>query len=153
MRPFHDWHPQQRHTEHRTTTARPVLWRRPTARPLPPAGHHYHHHGDIDDMNVDGVAAHTSGFALPETAFVLDLAAVDSFSARGITLLRRVDQTCDALGIPWCLIPSATVTEQLRTARAHHHFPIADSVPHAPVSFTENIETRRRLISLLGKTA
>jgi anti-anti-sigma regulatory factor len=96
--------------------------------------------GDIDDMNLDGVAAHTTGFALPETAVVLDLAGVDSFSARGITLLRRVDQTCDALGIPWCLLPSATVTEQLRTARAHHHFPIADSVPHALVSFTENIE-------------
>ncbi|MCW2686500.1 MAG: anti-sigma factor antagonist [Mycobacterium sp.] len=109
--------------------------------------------GDIHAMNVKLIGQHTKRLILPESSFVLDLAGVESFCARGVSLLHLVDEECRAAAVEWRLVASPAVVERLSTGQDRAAFPTAASVPEALGHFADNTLARRRLLPLLTKTA
>jgi anti-anti-sigma regulatory factor len=107
--------------------------------------------GVIDDTNLDRVTQRATGFILGEKPFVLDLSAVNSFSAQSISLLCAVDDACLAAGVEWSLITSAAVERAMNDR--HIEIPATPTVPDALHHFADVRDERRRLLPLLGKTA
>ncbi|MGV0836385.1 STAS domain-containing protein [Mycolicibacterium thermoresistibile] len=109
--------------------------------------------GTIDDTNADRVGTYISRFIPTEQAFVLDLSGVEVFSTAGVSLLDRVDDTCQMAGMDWAVVCSPAVAKAL-DAEPETMYPVADSVFAALHQFADVIATRRRvLLPLLDKSA
>jgi anti-anti-sigma regulatory factor len=110
--------------------------------------------GAIDAVNVDPISEYTRRLILAEKPIVLDLSGVNSFAAGAISLLDGLDEDSCAAGLGWTLIPSDSVTEQLRDHDAEPVFPVARSVHEALNQFADVILRRRQLLlPLVAKTA
>jgi anti-anti-sigma regulatory factor len=105
--------------------------------------------GVVDDTNIERVTALALRFVIAEKPFVLDLSAVNSFSAHSVSLLSAVDEACFHSGVEWSLIASPAVSHATQASGAT--FPIADTVPDALHHFADSIDERRRLLPLLTK--
>jgi anti-anti-sigma regulatory factor len=105
--------------------------------------------GVVDDTNIERVTALALRFVIAEKPYVLDLSAVNSFSAHSVSLLSAVDEACFHGGVEWSLIASAAVSHAAQAAGVS--FPIADTVPDALHHFADSIDERRRLLPLLTK--
>jgi anti-anti-sigma factor len=107
--------------------------------------------GDIDAGNVDRVSEYLWRFTLGSNPVVLDLSDVSHFAAKGISLVRRLDEDCRAAGVEWILVASPAVTALLDDKG---EFPIARSVREALRTLAEAIVDRRQLVlPLIKKTA
>jgi anti-anti-sigma regulatory factor len=110
--------------------------------------------GGIGAANVDRVSDYSRRFILADSPFVLDVSAVDCFTAHAVLLLHRVDDSCRAAGVEWALVPSDAVRQALRVTDNDGAFPVVDSVHEALRCFADAIVTRRRLLlPLLTKSA
>ena len=105
--------------------------------------------GVVDDTNIERVTALALRFVIAEKPYVLDLSAVNSFSAHSVSLLSAVDEACFHSGVEWSLIASAAVLRSVQPSGAT--FPLADTVPDALHHFADSIDERRRLLPLLTK--
>lgn len=107
--------------------------------------------GRIDLKNVDGLSEQARRFILAEKPFVLDMSGVNSCGALTLPFLRSVDEQCRAIGVEWVLISSSAVDRRLRPAT--EEFATVASVPDALEHFADSLESRRRLLPLLARTA
>ncbi|MGO8939915.1 MAG: STAS domain-containing protein [Mycobacterium sp.] len=107
--------------------------------------------GEIDAVNVDRVSEYVRRIVLGSNPVVLDLSDVSHFAAKGISLVRRLDEDCRAAGVEWILVASPAVTALLGD---QGEFPIARSVREALRTLAEAIVDRRQLVlPLIKKTA
>lgn len=109
--------------------------------------------GDVDATNIHRVSQYAGRFVIPEKPFVLDLSEVQTFSPEAVSLLRDVEDACNAIGMEWCLIASQAVDSTLRPFGGAATFTTASSVPEALHLFLDATLERRRLLPLLNKTA
>lgn len=107
--------------------------------------------GEIDESNVDLVAAQARRCILPEKPFILDLSGVTSFALSSIELLDKVNDSCFAAGIEWSLIAAQPVTHVLLACGDETAFPTATSVAEALHHFSDSMYERRRLLPFLTK--
>src|SRR5262245_14955261 len=99
--------------------------------------------GDIDAGNVDRVGEYLWRFTLGSNPVVLDLSDVSHFAAKGISLVRRLDEDCRAAGVEWILVASPAVTALLDD---RGELSIARSVREALRTLAEAIVDRRQLV-------
>jgi anti-anti-sigma regulatory factor len=107
--------------------------------------------GRLDSKNIDAVGQQARRFVIAEKPFVLDMSGVDTCGAQTLPFLRTVDEQCRTVGVEWVLIPSSAVTRRLRPE--NEEFAIAACVPDAIEHFADDLESRRRLLPLLARTA
>jgi anti-anti-sigma factor len=107
--------------------------------------------GEIDAGNVDQIGEYLWRFTLGSNPVVLDLTDVSHFAAKGVSLVRRLDEDCRAARVEWILVASPAVTALLGE---QGEFPIARSVREALRTLAEAIVDRRQLVlPLIKKTA
>jgi anti-anti-sigma regulatory factor len=109
--------------------------------------------GDVNEINLDHVSAYAKRFVLTEKPFVLDLSGVNSFPPECISLLYRLDEACEHVGVEYSVIVSQPVNRTLRLFGEGETFPTSSSVAEALHHFADSIGERRRLLPLLTKTA
>lgn len=109
--------------------------------------------GGVDDVNVHAIGDYARHFVLTEKPFVLDLSAVTSFTAQGLSMLDILAADCDAAGVPWRLITGEAVRQVLAEFGDLTTYATAESVPEALTEFSEISHSRLRLLPLLTKTA
>lgn len=105
--------------------------------------------GVVDDSNIERVTALAQRFVIPEKAYVLDLSAVESFSAHGISLLSAIDRKCFECEVEWAVIANDAVSGVINASGLT--FPTAATVADAMHEFAAGIDERRRLLPLLTK--
>jgi anti-anti-sigma regulatory factor len=108
--------------------------------------------GEVCDGNVDGLIERMRHYILPEKSVILDLGEVRSFAAPCVSLIRAVDDMCDAAAVEWSLVASQPVIRALGRAD-QTNVGFAASVPEALHQFSDVMSQRRQLLPLLGKSA
>jgi anti-anti-sigma regulatory factor len=108
--------------------------------------------GCVSDANVEGLIERVRHYVLPEKSVILDLSEVPSFAAHCISLIRAVDDMCNAADVEWALVASQPVQRVLRRDD-QYTAPLAASVPEALHQFSDVMSQRRQLLPLLGKSA
>jgi anti-anti-sigma factor len=101
--------------------------------------------GEVDAANGDRVDEFATRFAVVGSTLILDLSAVDFFSARGISVLTAVDEACRTTKVPWALVPSRIVSRVLQLTACDSTLPMASSVPAALRQLTGATGARRRI--------
>ncbi|MFN3006815.1 STAS domain-containing protein [Mycolicibacterium wolinskyi] len=107
--------------------------------------------GDIDNGNLERIAAYVGRFVLAEKPFALDLSGVNNFAPEAVSMFYDIDDRCAAEGVDWAVIASPAVAAELRQEDAG--VPLTASVPEALHHFAEGNLARRRLLPLLTKSA
>jgi anti-anti-sigma factor len=87
--------------------------------------------GEIDDCNADQLSENVLRYAANASALVVDTAAVDFCSLRGLRDLVALDQHCHAAGIQWALVASGSVRRMLEITGMNRIPPLADSISTA----------------------
>jgi anti-anti-sigma factor len=109
--------------------------------------------GEIDAVNTDAISTYIRRLARVEGPLILDLSAVRSFTAAGISLLLKLDEDFRAAAVQWTLVASRPVMELLGE-HGDAVFPIARSVHQALSALAETISKRRELLlPLIKKSA
>jgi anti-anti-sigma factor len=109
--------------------------------------------GDIDSSNVGQVTQYVTRYVLAEKPFVLDLTAVNSISARGVSLIFALDDKCDAAGLEWELVANPAIVDSLSCDIDPTTLPLSGSVARALAHFADMTGRRRRLLPALPRSA
>ncbi len=109
--------------------------------------------GEIDAVNVDQVGEYVRRFVLRDNPVVLDLSAVNHFSAAGIALFCVLDEECRAAGVEWMIVANPVVSALLGDCGdpAESPFPVTRSVHEALRYLADGINRRRQLVLPLVK--
>jgi anti-anti-sigma factor len=84
--------------------------------------------GEIDACNADRLSENVFRYASTASALVVDTAAVDFCSVRGLRYLMALDQHCHASGIQWALVASGAVRRMLEVTGVNSTLPLANSI-------------------------
>jgi anti-anti-sigma regulatory factor len=109
--------------------------------------------GELDESNVSRVTQYAARYVLCEKPFVLDLSEVDACSDRAIAIMYAIDDASYEAGVEWAVVASPAVLDMLAHYGDPAEFHTVDSVPEALHHFADTTARRRRLMSILTKSA
>jgi anti-anti-sigma regulatory factor len=107
--------------------------------------------GRLDSKNIEAVSQQARRYIIAEKPFVLDMTDVNACGAQTLPFLRMLDEQCRTVGVEWVLIASGAVNRRLRPGS--EQFAVVSSVPDAMEHFADDLQSRRRLLPLLAKSA